>query len=48
MDKLPEILTEKQKKKKITNLLNQMSVDKNIITNIETKKYPKWIAFKNK
>ena len=44
LDKLPEILTDKQKKKKIMNLLNQLSKDKNLIRNIGSKKFPKWIA----
>lgn len=44
MDKLPEILTDKQKKKKIMNLLNQMSKDKDLIRNIGSKKFPKWIV----
>ena len=44
LDKLPEILTDKQKKKKIMNLLNQLSKDKNLIRNTGSKKFPKWVA----
>lgn len=43
MDKLPEVLSEKQKKRKIKNLLYKMSKEKALIKNIGTKKFPEWI-----
>jgi len=43
MDKLPEVLSEKQKKRKIKNLLYKISKEKGLIKNIGTKKFPEWI-----
>ena len=40
---LPEALSEKQKKKKVTNLLHEMSKKDKSIKNIGTKRTPKWI-----
>lgn len=44
MDKLPEVLSEKQKRRKIKNLLYKMSKEKALIKNIGTKKFPEWIV----
>ena len=43
LDKLPEILTEKQKKKSINNLLSEMSKRLGIIKNIGSTKTSKWV-----
>ena len=42
LDKLPEILTESQKKNKISNMLSEMSGKSGIIVNTRTRKYPRW------
>ncbi len=43
MGKLPDILDEKQKFKKINNLLSEMSKKDGSIKNIGTRKNPKWV-----
>jgi ATP-dependent DNA helicase RecG len=43
LSKLPEILTEKQKKSKINNMLNEMSGKLGIIVNTGPKKYSQWV-----
>jgi len=43
LDKLPEILTEKQKKTKIHNLLSELSRREGKIENRGSRKYPRWI-----
>jgi ATP-dependent DNA helicase RecG len=43
LDKLPEILTEKQKKTKIHNLLSELSRREGKIENLGSRKYPRWI-----
>lgn len=43
MSKLPDILDEKQKSRKINNLLNEMSKKDGSIKNIGTRKKPKWV-----
>lgn len=48
LDKLPEILTEKQKKTKIHNLLSELSRREGKIVNLGSRKYPSWIMRKNK
>ena len=48
MDKLPEILTEKQKKTKIHNLLYILSRREEKIENIGSRKYPNWVLKSNK
>ena len=42
LDKLPEILTEKQKKTKIHNLLSELSRREGKIENRGSRKYPSW------
>jgi ATP-dependent DNA helicase RecG len=42
MDKLPEVLTEKQKKTKIHNLLYELSTRKGKIENQGSRKHPQW------
>ncbi len=48
LDKLPEILTDKQKKKSINNLLTEMSKRLGIIKNIGSTKASKWILVNKK
>jgi len=48
LDKLPEILTEKQKKKSINNLLSEMSKRVGIIKNIGSTKISKWVLVNKK
>ena len=48
LDKLPEILTEKQKKKSINNLLSEMSKRLGIIKNIGSTKTSKWVLVNKK
>lgn len=43
LNKLPEILTAKQKKSKINNLLAEMSNKVRIIENIGSRKYSRWV-----
>lgn len=43
LGKLPEILTESQKKNKINNMLTEMSGKLGIIVNTGSRKYPRWI-----
>ncbi len=43
LNKLPEILTEKQKKSKINNILSEMSIKLGRIKNIGSRKYPHWV-----
>lgn len=43
VDKLPEILTEKQKKNKVHNLLTELSGPLGKIHNIGSRKNPQWI-----
>ena len=47
LNKLPDILTEEQKKRKINNLLNEMSGKSCLIKNIGSKKCSKWILTSN-
>ena len=47
MDKLPEILSEKQKKTKIHNLLWILSGQEKKIENIGSRKCPRWVIRKN-
>ncbi len=42
MDKLPEVLTEKQKKTKIHNLLYELSTREGKVENQGSRKYPQW------
>lgn len=44
MDKLPEILTEKQKRDRIHNLLAELSGPSGKVKNIGTRRYPKWVV----
>ena len=48
LDKLPEILTEKQKKTKIHNLLSELSRREGKIENRGSRKYPSWTIRDNK
>ncbi|MBU4257693.1 hypothetical protein KKC04_04770 [Patescibacteria group bacterium] len=43
MNKLPEILTEGQKKAKIHNLISELSRSLCVIRNIGSRRYPKWV-----
>jgi len=43
LNKLPEILTEKQKKSKINNMLSEMSNKLGIIENAGSRKYSRWV-----
>ncbi len=43
MNKLPEILTEGQKKAKIHNLISELSGSLCVIRNIGSRRYPKWV-----
>lgn len=43
LNKLPEILTEKQKKNRINNMLTDMSGKLGIIVNAGSRKYPRWV-----
>ena len=42
-EKLPEILTEGQKKAKIHNLISELSRSLCVIRNIGSRRYPKWV-----
>ena len=42
LDKLPEILTEKQKKTKIHNLLYELSIKEGKIENKGSRKFSRW------
>lgn len=48
MDKLPEVLTEKQKKTKIHNLLSILGGREKKIENLGSRKYPHWAIKNNK
>ena len=48
MDKLPEILTEKQKKDRIHNLLAELSGGLRKVKNLGTRRYSKWALFNDK
>ncbi len=48
LPKLPEALSQKQKKTKIHNLLYELSVKRNQIKNIGSRKLPQWILLENK
>ncbi len=48
LPKLPEVLSQKQKKTKIHNLLYELSVKMNQIKNTGSRKLPQWILLKNK
>ena len=48
MDKLPEILTEKQKKDRIHNLLAELSGGLRKVKNLGTRRYSKWALFNGK
>jgi hypothetical protein len=43
MNKLPEILTEGQKKAKIHNLISELSRSLCVIRNIGSRRYPMWV-----
>lgn len=43
LTKLPEILTEKQKKNIINNMLHEMSRKLGLIANTASRKYPRWV-----
>ena len=43
LSKLPEVLTEKQKKDKINNLLAEMSSNLRVIENSGSRKFSRWI-----
>jgi len=47
LPKLPEVLSQKQKKVKIHNLLTELSVKTYKIKNIGSRKLPQWILLKN-
>ena len=46
-DKLPDILDEKQKRKKINNILNEMSNKDEFIKNISSRTKPNWVVNDN-
>lgn len=48
LPKLPEVLSQKQKKTKIHNLLYGLSIKRNQIKNIGSRKLPQWVLLKNK
>ena len=48
LPKLPEVLSKKQKKTKINNLLYGLSIKRNQIKNIGSRKLPQWVLLKNK
>lgn len=48
MDKLPEVLTKKQKKAKIHNLLSELAKAPGGIRNVGSRKYAKWILEREK
>ncbi len=43
MDKLPDVLSEEQKKRKVGKLLFVMSKKEGLIKNIGSRKSPKWV-----
>ncbi len=43
MNKLPEILTDGQKKAKIHNLISELSRSLCVIRNIGSRRYPEWV-----
>ncbi|MBW2742281.1 MAG: putative DNA binding domain-containing protein [Deltaproteobacteria bacterium] len=47
LPKLPEVLSQKQKKAKIHNLLFELSAKMNKIKNIGSRKCPQWVLLKN-
>jgi len=47
LPKLPEVLSKKQKRTKIHNLLTELSVKMNQINNIGSRKLPQWVLLKN-
>jgi len=47
LPKLPEVLSKKQKKTKINNLLYELSVKMNQIKNTGSRKLPQWVLLKN-
>lgn len=47
LNKLPDFFSKKQKKKKISNLLNSLSLGYKQIRNIGSRTKPKWILLKN-
>ena len=48
LPKLPEVLSQKQKKGKIHNLFFEVSAKMNKIKNIGSRKCPQWVLLKNK
>ena len=46
LPKLPEVLSQKQKKTKINNLLYELSVKMNQIKNTGSRKLPQWVLLK--
>ncbi len=46
LPKLPEVLSQKQKKAKIHNLLTELSIKMNKIMNIGSRKCPQWVLLK--
>jgi len=47
LPKLPEVLSKKQKKTKINNLLYELSVKMNQIKNAGSRKLPQWVLLKS-
>ena len=47
LPKLPEVLSQKQKKAKIHNLLTELSIKMKKIKNIGSRKLPQWVLLKN-
>ena len=47
LPKLPEVLSKKQKKTKINNLLYELSVKMNQIKNTGSRKLPQWVLLKS-
>ena len=47
LPKLPEVLSQKQKKARINNLLYELSVKMNQIKNIGSRKLPQWILLES-
>ena len=47
LPKLPEVLSKKQKRTKIHNLLTELSVKMHKIKNTGSRKLPQWVLLKN-
>jgi ATP-dependent DNA helicase RecG len=48
LDKLPDVLTEKQKMSKVHNLLRDLSSKEMVVRNVGSRRYPKWVLAKQK